>query len=99
MRKIFADTFCFIALLDFAEQHHERAKQFLFDKDLRIVTTEWVLSECAATFSHPKDRGDFAAIIRSLQNDRRVKIIASDTQQFWKGFELFRARRDKQWSL
>lgn len=99
MTAIFADTFYFLALLDSREARHGQAAEASRDRELRVVTTEWVLAEFGDAYCHPQDRADFVALYRSLVNHPRVKIIPADTQLFQRGVDLFEQRRDKEWSL
>jgi len=99
MTSAFADTFYFLALLDSREERHAQAAEASRDPELRLVTTEWVLTEFGDAYCHPQDRADFVALYRSLVNHPRVKIIAADTRLFRRGVDLFEQRRDKEWSL
>lgn len=99
MTTAFADTFYFLALLDSREERHHRAVEFARDPHLYLVTTEWVPTEFADAYSHPKDRADFVALYRSLLNHPGVKIISAETSLFQRGVELFEQRQDKEWSL
>src|SRR5580693_267713 len=99
MRAVFADTYYFLALLDSAEKHHAKAAEAARDSEIRIVTTEWVLTEFGDAYSHPVDRADFASLYRILVNHPRVKIISANSFLFQRGVDLFEQRRDKNWSL
>jgi len=99
MTSTFADTFYFLALLDSGEERHIEAAEASRNPELRLVTTEWVLTEFGDAYCHPKDRADFVAIYRSLVNHPRVKIIAAETCLFQRGVDLYEQRRDKDWSL
>ncbi len=99
MRRAFADTFYFLALLDSREDRHVEAAEASRDSDLRLVTTEWVLAEFGDAYSHPKDRADFVALYRALVNHPRVKIVPAETGLFQRGVDLFEQRHDKDWSL
>jgi uncharacterized protein len=99
MRRAFADTFYFLALLDSREERHPEAAEASRDPELRLVTTEWVLTEFGDAYCHPKDRADFVALCRSLINHPRVRIVAADTRLFQCGVDLYAQRLDKEWSL
>jgi predicted nucleic acid-binding protein len=99
MRAAFADTFYFLALLDSAEARHAQAVEAARDRDLRLVTTEWVLAEFGDAYCHPNDRADFVSLYRSLANHPRVKIIPAETGLFQRGVDFFEQRPDKNWSL
>jgi predicted nucleic acid-binding protein len=99
MTSAFADTFCFLALLDSREERHVEAAEDSRNPELRLVTTEWVLAEFGDAYCHPQDRADFVARYRSLVNHPRVKIVAAETRLFPRGVDLFERRRDRDWSL
>jgi uncharacterized protein len=99
MRTVFADTFYFLALLDSREEFHPQAVQFSSDPELRLVTTEWVLTEFGNAYADPRDRADFLGLYRALVNHPRVKIIPADTRLFQRGLDLFEQRADKPWSV
>lgn len=99
MRRAFADTFYFLALLDSREERHPQAAEASRDPELRLVTTEWVLAEFGDAYCQPQDRADFVSLYRSLVNHPRVTIIPADTRLFQRGVDLFEQRKDKDWSL
>src|SRR5438552_4406290 len=99
MMTVFADTFYFLALLDSREARHVQAVEDSRNSQLRLVTTEWILTEFGDAYCHPEDRADFVALYRSLVNHPRVKIIPSDPHLFQEGVDFFEQRPDKAWSL
>ena len=99
MKTVFADTFYFLALLGTREPRHVEAVAASLDTQLRIVTTECVLTEVGDACSDPRDRPDFVALYRSLVEHPRVKVIVSDTRLFQRGVDLFEKRPDKDWSV
>ena len=99
MRRVFADTFYFLALLDAREERHAQAAVASRDPQMRLVTTEWVLAEFGDAYSQPPDRLDFVALYRALLNHPRVKVVPVGTQLFRRGVDLFEQRGDKEWSL
>ena len=99
MKKVFGDTFYFLALLDSRESRHSLALAASRDARMQLVTTEWVLTEFADAYHHPNDRADFVALYRALASDPRVQIIAADTRLFQRAIDLYENRPDKDWSL
>ena len=47
MRRVFADTFYYLALLNPRDETHARAVEFTGTFAGRMVTTDWVLTELA----------------------------------------------------
>ena len=70
MKRVFADTFYFLALLDTREEFHPQASDASRDPQLHLVTTEWVLAEFGNAYHHPQDRADFVMLYRSLVDPR-----------------------------
>jgi predicted nucleic acid-binding protein len=99
MRTVFADTFFFLAVLDSREHFHSQSLHFLRDRQLKLVTTEWVLAEFGNAYSDPRDRSDFVALYRALVNNPRVRIVPADSELFQRAIELFSDRPDKAWSV
>jgi len=102
MSAVFADTFYWIAFTNVQDLAHERVKTFTRSaKPDVIVTTEEVLTEYlnyfAAWGSHFRTKG-----VQNTQNildNRAVRVIAQTPESFRSGFDLYRARLDKGYSL
>ncbi len=99
MKTVFADTFYFLALLDAKEQRHAEAIAASRDRRLRMVTTEWVLTEFADAYCDPRDRPDFIALYQALLKHPQARIIEADSRLFQRGVEFYKRRPDKEWSL
>src|SRR5260221_13441543 len=102
MRRVFADTFYWIALFSPTDAWHERV--LAFSKSVgpcRLYTTEEVLSEfltfCSAAGPHTRQQA--AALVRSLFDDHYVTVIRHRHASFLTALSLYEARRDKQYSL
>ena len=59
MKRAFADSFYFIALINPAEGAHRRAVEATRQRIGELVTTQWVLVEVADAFSAPAWRPKF----------------------------------------
>jgi predicted nucleic acid-binding protein len=98
MKTVFADTFCWIALTLPRDAAYERAQLVTDD----IVTTEEVLTEYLTFFAEAPEyvRREVAANVAvMLSNLGVVRIIPQSHASFLAGFELYRARPDKGYSL
>ncbi|MBX7245210.1 MAG: hypothetical protein K1X53_06905 [Candidatus Sumerlaeaceae bacterium] len=95
----FADTFYFLALLNSKDRAHGPAVVLSRKSDLRIVTTEWVLTEVADACCSVSHRGMALRLIQTLRQSPYVHIVASDHRVFQRGLDLYEARPDKDWSL
>jgi uncharacterized protein len=102
MKRVFADAQYFVALINAKDQDHPAAlaiSQTL--QGVTIVTTEEVLAEVLAFFS---ERGRYlrevaAAYVDDLLTDPEIVIRPQSHKTFIDGFALFKARRDKGYSL
>jgi uncharacterized protein len=102
MNTVFADTFYWIAFTNAQDVAHERVKVFTRSaKPDVIVTAEEVLSEYlnyfAAWDSHFRNK-----VVLNTQNiieNRAVRVVGQTPESFRSGFELYRSRLDKGYSL
>lgn len=102
MRRVFADTFYWIALFSPTDAWLERVLTFSQSVgSCRFYTTEEVLSEfltyCSA--AGPHTRSQAAMLVRSLFDDPAVTVIRQRHASFLMALSLYEARRDKQYSL
>lgn len=102
MRRVFADTGYWVALLNPKDELHQKAQDISKQMDLLyILTSEMVLAEVLNDFFK---RGAFfrqAAIelIESLYNHPNVTVIQQSSSQFQEGLLLYKKRLDKEWSI
>ena len=99
MNIVFADTSYYIALTNSHDEHHRRAFDFTEEFAGRFVTTAWVITELANTFSSRVNRQCFLDLFRDLANDSRVAIVPPTQDLFDQGINLYARRLDKDWSL
>jgi predicted nucleic acid-binding protein len=101
MRRVFGDTYYWIALLNDRDQGHAAAEainQTL--QQAMIVTTQEVLSEVLTFFCEegPHVRQTVAAYVRSILNDSAITVYPQSDQSFLNGLALYEARQDKEYS-
>lgn len=102
MNAVFADTFYWIAFTNVQDLAHERVKAFTQSaKPDVICTTEEVLTEYLNYFAAwgPHFRRKAALNVQNMLDNRTVRIVAQTADSFRTGFELYRARLDKGYSL
>ncbi|MFN7562216.1 MAG: type II toxin-antitoxin system VapC family toxin [Prosthecobacter sp.] len=100
MRRVFADAWFYIALLDPNDAGHAKAVQACADESITgIVTTRWVLMEVANMLSNSKARAGCAAFMRDLDHAEGMRIIPASEELFQRGLALYDERPDKGWSL
>jgi len=99
MKRVFADTFYFIALLSPDDKDHQRAVEFSDGFVGQMVTTDWVITELADGMAAPASRMRFIRFLEMLRNDPDVFIVPLAEELQEAGLELYRKRPDKDWSL
>ena len=102
MAVTFVDTVALIALVNGRDSLHESAIEIfskLRKQNSSFVTSEFVLVEFANTLSASDFRERASTFIQGLQTSEDFEIIESSSQLFSRGFELYRNRVDKDWSL
>ena len=102
MRRVFADTGYWIALLNPRDELHLKARQqSVVLAAAEIVTSEWVLTELLNSFAErgAQLRGVVSRTVELLQTSPSVTVIPHSAPSFSAAFELYRERSDKGWSL
>jgi predicted nucleic acid-binding protein len=102
MNAVFGDTFYWIAFTNIQDVAHERVKAFARSaRPAVIVTTEEVLTEYlnyfAAWGSHFRNK-----VVVNAQNiidNQAVRVVGQTPESFRSGFDLYRTRLDKGYSL
>ena len=102
MTALFADTFYWIALVDFTDSAHRRALDLTFERvDTPIVTTDEVLAEYFTFFAmapEPMRRKAVTNAQHILANPG-VQVVPQSRESFLSGMALYGARPDKGYSL
>ena len=102
MKRVFADSGYWIALLNPRDRLHARAKRAsrLLGPH-RVVTSELILVEFLDDSSQ---RGEFMrrlaiGTVERLRKDANTTIVPMENAQFGEAFRLYTDRPDKTWSL
>ena len=100
MRRVFADAFFYLALLSERDAAHRRATEIFRSGEITgTVTTVAVLLEVADALSTPARRGACAGFLDDLARDPMTTVLRLDDELFHRGLDLYRTRKDKEWSL
>lgn len=102
MRKLFVDTFVWIALIDPKDNWHSRVKQTLIDtQPCKLVTTDEVLSEVLTFYSKSGSfaRKEAAAVVKNVLKDPDIEVREQTRQSFVAGLSLYQQRPDKGYSI
>jgi predicted nucleic acid-binding protein len=100
--KVFVDTAAWIALINQRDALHNSALEIsknLRQKQVSLVTTEFVLLEVAVGLCNLPIRLNTINFIDGLYQLPKLKIIRLDKILFDAGWQLYKQRLDKEWSL
>ncbi|MCA2693027.1 MAG: type II toxin-antitoxin system VapC family toxin [Microcystis sp. M144S2] len=102
MMKVFIDTAAWIALVNQRDDLHYptlEASKKLRQAQSTLITTEFVLLEVADGLCNLSTRSSAINFIESLYRLPKLKIIQLDQSLYQKGWQLYKQRLDKEWSL
>jgi predicted nucleic acid-binding protein len=102
MKRIFADTSYWIALLNPRDELHGRAVAVARScSEDQIVTSEMVLAELLNGFSDggPRLRAAASKAVKTLRSSPSVTVIPQTSDQFRRALGRYEERIDKDWSL
>lgn len=102
MRRLFADTFYWLAISNPADQWHQvvRAEAERLG-EIHLVTTDEVLSEYLTGMAGLGSwwRKEAVDIVREVLTDRSVTVLSQSRSTFLAGLNLYEKRPDKGYSL
>ncbi|MHB1035720.1 MAG: type II toxin-antitoxin system VapC family toxin [Pirellulales bacterium] len=99
MKRVFADSYFFFAVLNPHDAAHARAMDIGRQHRGPLVTTAWVLTEVADGLACTPRRQVFRSLVEDLEANKANLIVPANAETFENGVELYHARPDKQWSL
>ncbi|MDY0170413.1 MAG: PIN domain-containing protein [Thermoguttaceae bacterium] len=99
LRDVFADTTFWIALVVKQDQYHDRAQRWSLRVAGRLTTTVPVLLETTNALARPAWRAHAIALIDHVLHRPDVSVIPLSPDLWERGWDLYRNRLDKAWSL
>lgn len=103
MRRFFADTFYWIALLLRSDAWHERVTAFnhTLQRDDTLFTTDAVILEFLAAFSSAGSymRQQAVARVEGMLSNPYIHVVEVTRPQLLDGLALYKDRPDKEYSL
>ena len=99
MKRVFADAFLYIAMLNRSDAAHRRAMELVASGAVEIVPTVAILLEVADAMSAPARRLACGGFLEDLIAHSSTMVHRLDDDLLGRGLELYRARPDKEWSL
>lgn len=95
----FIDTGYVLALINTADQHHERARATALAVRPPFVTTEAILTEIGNALSKTRWRHLGIATLHDLRTDPDITVVPIDAGLFARAVELYSSRQDKEWGM
>ena len=99
MKAVFGDSLYFLALVNPRDAYHVRAVEFARNWRGVTVTTRWVLAEVGDGLSGEANRALAVRLIERVTASARFRVTRGSDDLFERGFDLYRQREDKSWSL
>lgn len=99
MKRLFADTSYFIALLYPKDKFHRSAVNITDGLEVPLITTQWVMAELGNFMCIKGQRTQFLKCLKMVQSGYDNLLLGADDQSFWAGVRLYESRNDKEWSL
>ena len=101
MRRVFADTGYWIALVNPRDQIHAKAVSVTEQlSPVRILTSEMVLTEVLNSFSDGGPlRHAVGGMVQKLRGNQDVIIVPQTSEQFESALRRYKQAADKSWSL
>lgn len=102
MKQIFADTFYWVALINPKDNWHQRVRVVTSSlKNVEIVTTDEIFVEVLNFLSAQgiSMRRRTVEFIDDLMQNPHILVIPQHRESFLQGFNLYRRRLDKEYSL
>ncbi len=96
---VFADTVFWAALIIKQDQYHARATRWAVRVSGKIITTTPVLLETANLLSRQAWRQHAVMLFDHLKRRDDIEVVPAETDLWDRGWELYRKRLDKEWSL
>jgi hypothetical protein len=99
MKRLFADTSFYLALVSPRDLVHARALKAGQRFHCPVLLTDFILLELGNSLSGAGQRGLFSRLVANLRSDPNVEIISASRDLLDRGLDLFLRRTDKEWSL
>jgi uncharacterized protein len=96
---LFADAFYFLALLNYDDAAHSKARTVSEELTDPLLTTAWVLTEGADALAAANLRQVFRRLMEALRFDSNNTIVPPTQTLFEQGLRFYAERPDKDWTL
>src|SRR5206468_158149 len=100
--RVFLDSSYAIALASRTDQYHPQAielSRHISNHRVRLLTTRSVCFEVANALAKPRFRSIAVGFLNCLEASATAEIVPASEELYRHGFDLYRERPDKDWSL
>jgi uncharacterized protein len=102
MNPVLVDSWALIALMDPKDLGHLQAvdvsKKLVKESRIAVIS-EWILTEYLAYACELRWRAVAVQTVEQIRQSAEVQIAHANPADWQLGFDLFKARPDKEWSL
>ena len=102
MPTVLVDTAAWIALVNTRDELHIRAEQTMAElrrRKVTLMTTDFVLLEVANALCASAWREKAVKLIDGLRALPDLRVVHAEASLLAEGWQLYRSRPDKEWSL
>ena len=99
MKRVFADSFYFFALLNQKDQSHKAVVEWTKSFTGQLMTTEWVMLELADGLAYSPGRSSLHRTRQGILESPHHQLVSLEMQMYEEGLRLYSSRADKEWSL
>ncbi len=102
MKRLFADTSYWVAILNPKDELHEKAQEVSKTLDpVLTVTSEMILTELLNLFAEKGTalRNTAVSMVQKIKSASNCEVVPQTSLQFRKALERYNDRPDKGWSL
>jgi predicted nucleic acid-binding protein len=96
---VFLDTSYILALVNTADEYHQRASKAALETQGPFLTTEAVLTEIGNALARLRWRSLGVAALEDLRSDPEIEILSVSAELFDQAVTLYAARMDKEWGV
>lgn len=102
MKKVFADTSGWLALVVKSDFLHEKAVEIyqnLLNQNYDFVTHDGILLEVGNSLSSVKARNTALKLKENIENSSRIELVSLSPELIESGWKLYAERLDKDWGI
>src|SRR5438552_2258121 len=99
MTEVFLDTSFLLALVWPHDELHVRAVMWHYVSPAPFIISEFVLLEIADGLAARGLMATAVEVIEGLRRGPRTEIVPASAEWIARGYDLFKQRQDKSWSL